>query len=258
MSRKTDAHTLIVLFVLALVAAFCTLSLPAHATGKPEPTPSSPSTSAADAAARAKAGAKAASTSTSSVGDVSQGLSTGDDRSRFLSLAFAPPAFTPPMAPVDGCAAEVRQSADAITLLGSKAAGVTDPSVCHLFTLRNLKVQQCQYATAKRIEDRLIAKMLPDFPAPAELGYVDLSREACAAVHAPPVAPSTPQNLVAAAPVPAASAPEPSRSSAASATELCATAAQEAPKPARQAGQRRAGTAAAAASAPVSSRRCTP
>jgi hypothetical protein len=211
MSRKTDAHTLIVLLVLALVAAFCTLSLPAHATGKPE-TPATPastssaansaSTSGAKAGAvsGSKSGAKASSGSTSSTGDVSQGLTTGDDRSRFLSLAFAPPAFTPPMAPVDGCAAEVRQSADAITLLGSKAAGVTDPSVCHLFTLRNLKVQQCQYATAKRIEDRLIAKMLPDFPAPAELGYVDLSREACAAVHAPPVAPSTPQNLVAGAP----------------------------------------------------------
>jgi hypothetical protein len=214
MNRKTAAD-LILMLVCMLVIALLLAPTQAKATGKPAgptpaPAPNLTSTNAADAAAaaaaRAKAGAKASSRSTSAIGDVSPSQTIGGDAVRSWSLFLPPPAFTPPMAPVEGCAAEVRQDAGAITLLGSKAAGVTDPSVCHLFTLRNLKVQQCQYATAKRIEDRLIAKMLPDFPVPAELGYADLSREACAAVHAPPVAAQV-QNLVAAPPA-AASADE--------------------------------------------------
>lgn len=260
MSRKTDAHTLIVLFVLALVAAFCTLSLPAHATGKPDPAPSSPSTSAADAAARAKAGAKAASKSTSSIGDVSQGLTTGDDRSRFLSLAFAPPVATPQLPPIAGCAARVTQSARSAWLLiggGSTADALIDPTDCTLIEIRNSMAEACQYASAKQIDDRLAAKLLPGYVANSAVVFKDLAPEVCAELKKPPRA----ENLVATAPVPAASAPEASRSSAASATESCATAAPEAAKPARQAGQRRAGPAAAAAraaSAPAGSTRCVP
>lgn len=227
MSRKTDAHTLIVLLVLALVAAFCTLSLPAHATGKPE-TPSSPSstssagsTSGARASAGSKSGAKASSGSTSSTGDVSQGLTTGDDRSRFLSLALAPLAFTPQMAPVhvEGCAPQITQHARGLLWgAGSDAGGTTDTSACTLLHIRNAKVEACQYGSAKQIEDLLVAKLLPGFVASPAGDFVDLSRQACAALKAPPVTPSGPQNLVAAA-------PEPSRSSAASATEPCPAAA---------------------------------
>ena len=141
---------------------------------------------AAAAAARAKAGAKASSTSHSGVGDVSQGLTTGDDRSRFLSLVLPPPAYTAPMAPIDGCAAEVTQEAGSITLLGSRATARTDPTVCHVLAIRNAKVEACHFASAKHVEDLLLAKLLPGYQA-NPLVLSDLSPAECAALKAPPL-----------------------------------------------------------------------
>ncbi len=188
----------------ALALLMCAYPLAVQATGKPQPPqqPAPPPAMAsadakAQATAQAKAAANASSGSRSSTGPVSQGVDVGGDVARSWSLFLPPPAFTPPMAPVEGCAAEVTQEAGAVTLLGSKASSRSDPSVCHLLTLRNLKVQQCQYASAKQIEDLLVARMLPGFVASPQADYLDLPRTACAMLSTPaPAEPAKPVNLI--------------------------------------------------------------
>ncbi len=220
--RKTTATRLCSLVALAIVAAVCTAQNAVANSKQEPPEPAVTSTSKAGAAARAKAGAKATSASHSGVGDVSQGLSTGDDRSRFLSLALAPLAFTPPMAPIEGCSVRVTQSARGFGLgVLSTADSLADPTDCTLIALRNAKVEACQYGSAKQIEDLLVAKLLPGFAPSAAGDFVDLSRQACAALKAPPIAAAEPQNLIAVPPA--------ASEAAASMPAACAAAAP--PKP---------------------------
>lgn len=210
-------RTLSTAFLAAAALAACAAGfwpIVAHATSTPPkaeppaaPAPSSTATSSSQAAAQAaaaaaaKAGASATGgTATSAVGDVAPqqtvggqsmgGQSIGGDSvsSRAWSLFAQPPAFTPPMAPIAGCAPVITQEAASGWLIvggASKASAKTDPTDCTLIALRNAKVDQCQYASAKQIEDLLTAKLLPGFK-PSTVEFADLAPAACAALKAPP------------------------------------------------------------------------
>jgi hypothetical protein len=96
------------------------------------------------------------------------------------------PVFTPPMAAVN-CPAGVEITNEAFSLgwsAISAARGHTDNSACVLITLRNAYVEQCQYASAKQVQDLLTAKMLPGFVA-SGTAYLDLTRGECDALRAP-------------------------------------------------------------------------
>jgi hypothetical protein len=182
----------------AAALALLLASQAALANGTPTPTPAPPvatssstSTSSSSAASvsssTSSSGAKAASGSHSAVGDVSQGLQVGGDSARAWSLFLPPLAMTPPMAPIQGCAPRVTQRSTGV-LVGafSHAEGSTDPDHCTIIALRNAKVDACQYASAKQLEDLLAAKLLPEFKASQVAQLEDLSPQACAALKAPP------------------------------------------------------------------------
>lgn len=241
MTRKTAANLIVMIVAMFLMALILTPTL-AHATGKPEPVTPAPtsSTSSATAASQAKAGASAkGGSANSAVGDVAPvqtvggqsmgGQSIGGDSvsSRAWSLFAQPPAFTPPMAPIAGCAPVITQEATSGWLIvggASKATGKTDPTDCTLIALRNAKVEQCQYASAKQIEDMLTAKLLPGFK-PSAVEFADLAPAACAALKAPQK-PEPEVRYVSAFPAPA-SAP------VASACEKAPEPAKPAPKAAK-------------------------
>lgn len=197
----------------ALAVAFL-LASAAQANSNPPPPAASPTSStslsaseaAAAAAAKAQAGAQAgakavgtggksnatantgASTSNSSAGGGGGGgggsVSSGDNN----LFVLPSPVFTPPMAPVD-CPAGVDITNEAFSLgwsAVSAARGHTDNSACVLITLRNSYVDQCQYASAKQVQDLLTAKLLPGFKS-SGTRYIDLTTAECAALKAPPV-----------------------------------------------------------------------
>lgn len=186
MTRKTIANMLLIVAIL-FVLALALMPAAALATDKPPPSPVAPSKASADASAAAAAKSVATAAGTASVGDVapSQSLGIGGDTARAWSLALAPPAFTPPMAAIAGCAPRITQQSTAVTLIASHASAETDPTDCTLILLRNAKVDQCQYATAKQVEDRMLSKLLPGFTASA-VAMLDLTPSECAMVKAPP------------------------------------------------------------------------
>ena len=179
---------------------------------------------ASKAAASSTSGASAAGgaggSGTASVGDVApaqnSSLSSSTEGSRSWSLFLPPLAYVPPMAPIQGCAAKVTQSARGFAWGAYSDSGSSaDTDACTLIAIRNAKVESCQYASAKQIEDLLTAKMLPAYK-PTEVKFEDLSPKDCAATKAlppaPPVPPSQPAVNYIAPPVvvpPAASAPVP-------------------------------------------------
>lgn len=106
--------------------------------------------------------------------------------SRSWSLFLPPPVFTPPMAKLDCPMAHITQRADAQLWSGfSQARAETDPTDCTLIQLRNAKVETCQYATAKQIEDLMLAKHLKDFKANADVKFTDYSEQECAVLKTP-------------------------------------------------------------------------
>lgn len=113
---------------------------------------------------------------------------------RSLALFLPPPVFTPPMAKVDCAGAMITQDAMSILWSGfSKASAKTDSSDCTLINIRNAKVETCQYASAKKIEDLLVRKHLPDFePETVFKGdrFIDYTPEQCALLRAPPAKPA--------------------------------------------------------------------
>lgn len=164
----------------------------------------SASHSAASSDSSSASDSSASSASDSSVGDVAPIQSIGGDRvtSRSWSLFFPPPAYTPPMAPIQGCAARVSQSS---VYMGwgaySKADSGANTDPCTLIAIRNAKVESCQYASAKQIEDLLTEQLLPSYKANS-VKFDDLTPKECAAIKAPkPVpVPDTPVNLITDAP----------------------------------------------------------
>lgn len=236
MKRKTTADLILMLacmFLLAILLA----PTQAKATGKPETVTPAPTTSTSSSTSSAASQAKAAidlsltNSATGGAGGLggaggnAAGGSVGGDSvtSRAWSLFAQPPAFTPPMAPITGCAPLVTQEATSGWLIVgglSTASGKTDPTDCTLVALRNAKVDQCQYASAKQIEDLLTAKLLPGFKPSAADGFADLDARACAALKAPPK-PEAEVRYVAAfqppasAPAACEKAPEPAKPKAA-------------------------------------------
>jgi hypothetical protein len=207
MNLKTTSGLILAAISCAFAAAMLLLPATAAATTKPEnpkppaaapaPAPAAQAAAQAQAAAAATAAAQASSTSSgaatagNTLGDIAPSQLVGGQAvsSHAWSLFAQPPAFTPPMAPIAGCAPVITQEATSGWLiLGglSTATGKTDPTDCTLIALRNAKVEQCQYASAKQIEDLLTAKLLPGFkPGPAD-GFTDLEPRACATLKAPP------------------------------------------------------------------------
>lgn len=193
-------------------------------TNTPTATSGSSSTSAAGAAAGALAGAVSGSTS----GASTTGTNTLDnavdvtapsdasinDQSRVDSSAWSlflpPPAWVPPMAPVDCASAMITQDAELVAWNAySRANAKTDTSDCTLIRLRNAKVESCQYGEAKQIEDLVVAKYLKDYR-PGSVQMPNYSHEECKVLKAPPA--PTPIGLLipptqpVAAPVPAPAA----------------------------------------------------
>jgi hypothetical protein len=245
----------------ALLCALA-LTMPAAGTTKPEdPKPPVPA-AAPTAQAAAQAAAKASSSSSAAGGSAAAGNTLGDVApvqtvggqavsSHAWSLFAQPPAFTPPMAPIAGCAPVITQEATSGWLiLGglSKATGKTDPTDCTLIALRNAKVEQCQYASAKQIEDLLTAKLLPGYtPGPAD-GFTDLKPIACAALRQLQAQkPEAEIRYVSAFQPPAATPPAPA------APMACEKPPAPAPKPGKAAPGKAKTTVAAA-----SGRACTP
>ena len=125
-------------------------------------------------------------------------------QSRALGLTFAPGAFTPPMAPVQCASATITQSARGMGMgILSRADSKTDSSDCTLIQMRNAAVAACKFETAKKIEDGLVRKHLPDFQPSAttylrdsnDPGYVDYSPTQCALLTSPPPKPAEPVTL---------------------------------------------------------------
>jgi hypothetical protein len=92
-------------------------------------------------------------------------------------------------------------------LIGSYAEGSTDSSDCTLIQLRNAKVETCQYASAKQIEDLLAQKYLPKYAANGK-PFEDYNASECALMKAPPPAPTP---IVFQEMLPPAKAPEPTK-----------------------------------------------
>lgn len=92
------------------------------------------------------------------------------------------------MAKIDCPIAHIKQTADAQLWSGfSQARAETDPTDCTLIQLRNAKVETCQYATAKQIEDLMLAKHLKDFKPNTGVNFTDYNEKECAVLKAPPV-----------------------------------------------------------------------
>ena len=154
-------------------------------------------------------------------------VSVNGDSGSSWSLFLAPLAATPQMAPMVGCAPDVTQQAvGALFGAYSQANSHADPTDCTLMTLRNAKVESCQYASAKAIEDLMIVKKLPDYK-PSPVVFTDYPPEACALIKAPPkpepVINYITPTPIACAPEPAASAPtkKPAKKAAVAQVDAC-------------------------------------
>lgn len=194
---------------------------PCKPTPKPSPKPapkpapntsSSSSTSTSGAASTSSSTALAGAAGIASVGDVGGGSATVGDissssaggaadlqsaidvnaapsitdtsshSSRAWSLFLPPPAWTPPMAPVSCASANIDQSSTSLVWSGfSNATAKTDSSDCTLIQVRNAKVEACQYASAKQIEDLIVSKYLKGYQ-PSTVGMVDYTDKECAAL----------------------------------------------------------------------------
>mgnify|MGYP000261116207 CR=1 FL=1 len=228
--------------IAAGVALAAALAAPAHATtcsngakdwptctppGKPSkpgkpaktttisPTAKADSTSSSKAGAAAGAVAGAAATGTNALDnsiDVSApaAASVADQShvdSSAWSLFLPPPAWVPPMAPVDCASAMITQDSELVAWNAySRAAAKTDTSDCTLIRLRNAKVESCQYGEAKQIEDLVVAKYLKDYQ-PGPVKMPNYSHDECKVLKAPPPPPTPITYALPLPPVAPASAP---------------------------------------------------
>lgn len=177
----------------------------AMATGTPTPPTPSPqpttSTSSAEAAAAAAAKAKAGASASAQQGQQQgQGQDQGqqqtggtlsDSSSSSSRMYVLPsPVFTPPMAAVQCPTPRIENRALSIGWgFLSVARGDTITDDCTAIAMRNAYVEQCQYASAKQVQDLLSARALPGFKASGTV-YLDLTRAECDALRAPPPAPT--------------------------------------------------------------------
>lgn len=139
----------------------------------------------------AEGGAAVSGSKSSASADGTQDQSTSvvneGGKSRSLALFLPPPVFTPPMAKVDCAGAMITQDAVSVLWSGfSKASAKTDSSDCTLINIRNAKVETCQYASAKQIEDLVVRRHLTDFKPTDNAEFIDYPPEKCALLRAPP------------------------------------------------------------------------
>jgi hypothetical protein len=147
----------------------------------------------------ASAGSDATSAANAQAGGATIG---GIGNGNAWSLSIAPPVFTPPMAAISGCSAQVTQQAMSVGWgFFSQASGTTDVSDCTLIAIRNEKVENCQYASAKQIEDLMLKRKLPDF-VPSNVEMIDLTPKECHDIKHPPPPPPVIQVIYPPAPVP--------------------------------------------------------
>lgn len=222
----------------------------------PSPTPSTTSTSSgASAGASSSAAALAGAAAGASVGNVGggaakvEGVSSSsaggasdlqsdidvnaapalndNSKSSAWSLFLPPPAWVPPMAPVDCASAMITQDSKLIAFNAySEANAKTDTSDCTLIRLRNAKVESCQFGEAKQIEDLVVAKYLKDYK-PGQVQMPNYSHAECNVLKAPPaptpiatsaqlLPPAAPAAAASAAPlpVPVAAKPAPKKAAA--------------------------------------------
>lgn len=230
--RTSRMATVLALACCAAAAspAFATNSPPPAPAPSPAPSTSN-STSKAEAAAAAAAAAAARAAASSratggratggaatvgNVGSSSHGgaadldssidvdapansslIDSSSNKSSAWSLFLPPPVFTPPMAPVQCPSATITQDATSVVMgVYSNANAKTDTSDCTLIQVRNAKVEACQYASAKQIEDLLVAKHLPAFKATSVV-MTDYTDQECSVLKSAIARPDKP-----AAPVP--------------------------------------------------------
>ncbi len=145
-------------------------------------------TSAGGAGGSAKSNAAGGAGGTATAGggesNASNALNEGDSSTRMWVLPG--PTFTPPMAPVSCPSAMITQDSIGIGWnFISRPTAKTDTSDCTLIQMRNAKVDTCQYASAKQIEDLLVQKHLEKFKPSDVGGFVDLNPRECAALKMP-------------------------------------------------------------------------
>lgn len=108
---------------------------------------------------------------------------TGGDSNLWVMPA---PVFTPPMITISCPQAAVNQEAFAVGWnFLSYAKSNIDPMECTLIQIRNAKVETCQYASAKQIEDMMVKRRLPDY-APNPVVMDDYTPAECRLLLAPP------------------------------------------------------------------------
>jgi hypothetical protein len=96
------------------------------------------------------------------------------------------PVFTPPMITISCPQAAVNQEAFAVGWnFLSYAKSNIDPMECTLIQIRNAKVETCQYASAKQIEDMMVKRRLPDY-VPNAVVMDDYTPAECKLLLAPP------------------------------------------------------------------------
>lgn len=177
----------------------------ANATGTPAPVPtpqpSANQTQSATATSTSKASVQtgARSESAAAGGSATGGSVSGDtalsvagDSSDYksLGLVLPAPASTPALPAMPTCDALTTQTAFAFGFgLFSTAEAKADPADCTLLKLRYIKELQCQYASAKQIEDLMLAKLLPGYQPTQNMG-IDHTQAGCAALMNPPPVPT--------------------------------------------------------------------
>lgn len=194
--------------LLPLLALLALASAHATNTTPPKPDPNINVNAGAAAGAAAKAGADASSKSSAAGGaadslstatggssDASGGANSFASDSRFYVLPA--PMYAPPMAHVDCPSANVDLKGGSVGW--SFASGyhhVTDSSDCTLIQLRNSKVESCQYASAKQIEDLLTLKYLPAYKPSDDARFADLTPAECRMIKTPVPAPKQEATLL--------------------------------------------------------------
>lgn len=220
-------------FLLAVLAFPAQAIVPPPVTTPPAAVPStsssdsdssSSSSSISGAAAGAAAGAVATGGDASATGGNAaqkqqQGQSvsmSSNDNSRAGYYVLPGPVWTPPMAKVDCPTPKIENRSLAVGWgLFSIARGDTITDDCMGYTLHNVMIDQCQYASAKQLRDAMVQKLYPGFtPSKASASIIDYTPDECAsakrlqAFGPPPPAPVT-NNYITNTTAPPAACPAP-------------------------------------------------
>lgn len=175
--------------VLALAIGFAASQACANGSPPPTPTPSPPVSATAGSDASARQGQQQGQQQgQAQQANSGASISQGSDSFRSSLWVLPAPVFTPPMAAID-CPAGVKITNEAAAIgwnFASVARGSTDNSDCVLIAVRNAYVEQCQYGSAKQVQDGIASKHLAGFER-SKTVYLDLTHKECSDLRAPPV-----------------------------------------------------------------------